>query len=108
MQIWVGRSLTVHSFMGISSFEINALSVWPLQRQQCGCFKIVLVFILSYVVWSLDRRMISLLFVWFNADLLKDYPFIVIPAKAGIHLFNNVSNEVDPSFRWGGGTTVNL
>ena len=27
--------------------------------------------------------------------------FTVIPAKAGIHLFNNVSDEVDPGFRRG-------
>jgi hypothetical protein len=28
-------------------------------------------------------------------------PFTVIPANAGIHLFNNVVDMVDPSFRWG-------
>jgi hypothetical protein len=27
--------------------------------------------------------------------------FSVIPAKAGIHLFNNLADEVDPGFRWG-------
>jgi hypothetical protein len=32
---------------------------------------------------------------------LSNSTFFVIPAKAGIHLFSNVSHEVDPGFRRG-------
>jgi hypothetical protein len=31
----------------------------------------------------------------------RDSAFFVIPAKAGIHLFDNVSHEVDPGFHRG-------